>query len=158
MAATHGADGWSRAVGGPRSGYRPRVVDGQMERLLGQLPAVSIEGPRAVGKTRTARRWARTVYDLDDPATLALMTADPQRLVSGAAPVLIDEWQRFPASWDIVRRAVDDDPAPGRFLLTGSTAPEHQPDPFRCRSHRHSADAAHVPHRARHRDAVRESG
>ena len=127
MAATHGADGRSCAVGGPRSGYRPRVVDGQMERLLGQLPAVSIEGPRAVGKTRTARRWARTVYDLDDPATLALMTADPQRLVSGAAPVLIDEWQRFPASWDIVRRAVDDDPSPGRFLLTGSTAPSTSP-------------------------------
>ncbi|MCY4133647.1 MAG: DUF4143 domain-containing protein [bacterium] len=115
MAATQGSD------------YRPRVVDRQLERLLGQLPAVSIEGPRAVGKTWTARRWARTVYNLDDPPTLALVTADPHRLVSSEPPVLIDEWQRFPASWDLVRRAVDDDPSPGRFLLTGSAAPSSGP-------------------------------
>ena len=82
---------------------------------------------RVPGKTWTARRWARTVYNLDDPPTLALVTADPHRLVSSEPPVLIDEWQRFPASWDLVRRAVDDDPSPGRFLLTGSAAPSSGP-------------------------------
>lgn len=128
MTAAQGAERQA-GVGDGRRGddYRPRIVDSQLERLLAQLPAVSIEGPRAVGKTWTARRWARTVYNLDDPATLALVTADPQRLVSGEPPVLIDEWQRFPASWDLVRRAVDDDPSPGRFLLTGSAAPSTGP-------------------------------
>lgn len=127
MAAAQGANGQPPAGGGPGDGYRPRVVDGQLERLLGQLPAISIEGPRAVGKTWTARRRARTVYNLDDPATLTLVTADPQRLVSGEPPVLLDEWQRFPASWDLVRRAVDEDSSPGRFLLTGSAAPSTSP-------------------------------
>lgn len=127
MAATQGADRQPPATGGTGGGYRPRIVDTQLEHLLGQLPAVSIEGPRAVGKTWTARRWARTVYNLDDPATLTLATANPQRLVSGEPPVLIDEWQRFPASWDLARRAVDDDPSPGRFLLTGSAAPGTSP-------------------------------
>lgn len=43
--------------------------------------------------------------------------------MQGDPPVLLDEWQRVPTSWDLVRRAVDDDPTPGRFLLTGSAAP-----------------------------------
>ncbi len=129
IVATQGGDGQAQlgAAGRPSDGYRPRVVDGQLQRLLGQLPAVSIEGPRAVGKTWTARQRAGTVYNLDDPATLTLVTAEPGRLVSGEPPVLIDEWQRFPTSWDLVRRAVDDDSSPGRFLLTGSAAPSTSP-------------------------------
>lgn len=51
---------------------------------------------------------------------MSLARADPSRLVRGTQPILIDEWQRFPESWDLVRRAVDDDPNPNRFLLTGS--------------------------------------
>jgi hypothetical protein len=55
------------------------------------------------------------------------MAADPDRLVVGAIPILIDEWQRMPYSWDAVRRAVDRDPQPGRFLLTGSATPTTAP-------------------------------
>ncbi len=107
--------------------YVPRVVDAELDALLDGLPAICIEGPRAVGKTRTALRRARTVHDLDDPETLALALAEPSRLVRGPEPILIDEWQRYPPSWDLVRRAVDDDPRPGRFLLTGSTGPDVPP-------------------------------
>ncbi len=107
--------------------YRRRVVDEELDVLLGALPAISIEGPRAVGKTWTARRRARTVHNLDDPETLALVRADPARLVRGNEPILIDEWQRYPPSWDLVRRAVDDGSGAGRFLLTGSTAPDVPP-------------------------------
>ena len=103
--------------------YRPRVVDDQLDRLLAGLPAVCLEGPRAVGKTSTALRRARTVYDLDDPETIALVGADPARLVRGEAPIFIDEWQRYPPSWDLVRRAVDRGTGPGRFLLAGSASP-----------------------------------
>jgi len=48
-------------------------------------------------------------------------------LASGARPVLIDEWQRLPECWDVVRRAVDEDSTPGQFLLTGSASPNDQP-------------------------------
>ena len=107
--------------------YQPRIVDDQLDRLLGGLPAVCLEGPRAVGKTSTALRRARTVHDLDDPETMALAEADPGRLVRGEAPIFIDEWQRYPPSWDLVRRAVDRGAGPGTFLLAGSASPQTAP-------------------------------
>lgn len=109
------------------TGYAPRVVDAELDALLSALPALSIEGPKAVGKTETALRRAATVHRMDDPAQRAVASADPERLVRGDPPVLLDEWQRLPESWDLVRRAVDDAPSPGRFLLTGSAAPIEQP-------------------------------
>lgn len=72
-------------------------------------------------------RRARTTYRLDDPAQQQLVAADPTRLATGEEPILIDEWQRLPESWDIIRRAVDDDPRPSRFLLTGSATPIDPP-------------------------------
>ena len=107
--------------------YVPRVVDHQLDRFLGGLSAVCLEGPRAVGKTSTALRRARTVHDLDDPETMALVEADPGRLVRGDPPVFIDEWQRYPPSWDLVRRAVDRGAGPGSFLLAGSASPQTAP-------------------------------
>jgi len=74
------------------------------------------KGPKGVGKTRTALQRAKTVHRLDDPAELAGARADPARLLVSEGPVLIDEWQRLPQVWDLVRRAVDDGAAPGRFL------------------------------------------
>ena len=67
------------------------------------------------------------MHRLDEPTQLSVIRADPARVVSGNAPVLIDEWQRMPASWDLVRRAVDADPDTPRFLLTGSAAPATAP-------------------------------
>lgn len=95
--------------------------------LTDGLPAVVIEGPRAVGKTETALRRARTVHRLDDGRQLAIVRGDPERLLAGSPPILIDEWQRYPDSWDMVRRRVDADPGTARFLLTGSAAPATRP-------------------------------
>lgn len=107
--------------------YVARLVDRELDELLTGLPAIAIDGPKAVGKTETARRRARTVHRLDDPGQLEVFRAAPERLVDGDPPVLIDEWQRFPSSWDLVRRAVDADPRPSRFLLTGSASPTEAP-------------------------------
>jgi len=104
--------------------YQRRVVDDELDELLGDLPAVSLDGPKGVGKTATARERAAGVFALDEVETLELVRADPGRLVSAPEPTLIDEWQRFPASWDLVRRAVDLRAEPGRFLLTGSASPQ----------------------------------
>ncbi|WP_022930231.1 ATP-binding protein [Patulibacter americanus] len=107
--------------------YERRIVDDELDELLTALPAVAIEGPKGVGKTRTALERARTVHRLDDPAELAVARADPARLLDGARPILFDEWQRFPQVWDLVRRAVDDGAEPGSFLLTGSAVPDPPP-------------------------------
>lgn len=104
--------------------YIRRVIDDELDELLGGLSAVSVEGPKAVGKTETAMRRSSTIRRLDDPGQAAVAHADPSWVVSGNPPVLIDEWQRVPQVWDAVRRAVDADPQPGRFILTGSAVPE----------------------------------
>jgi predicted AAA+ superfamily ATPase len=105
------------------SPYVPRIVDTELDELVSGLPAIAQEGAKGVGKTATARRRAATVILLDRPEERALLDADPARLTRGTPPILLDEWQRHPPAWDLVRRAVDDGAEAGRFLLTGSAAP-----------------------------------
>lgn len=109
------------------SEYTPRVVDDEIDALLGELPAIALEGPKGVGKTATAERRVRTTFRLDDPAQRAVAMADAAILLGATPPILLDEWQHVPAIWDAVRRAVDDDKAPNRYVLTGSAAPADAP-------------------------------
>lgn len=104
--------------------YTLRVLDQELDEILGSLPALAIEGPKGVGKTETASRRAATIHRLDDPARLNVAEAGPARLLDAKKPILLDEWQRLPETWDLVRRAVDDGAAPESFLLTGSASPE----------------------------------
>lgn len=101
--------------------YRHRVLDIELDQIMSEFAAVAIEGPKGVGKTETARQRARAVHLLDGPAG-AVASADPSIVLSGAPPVLIDEWQRVPATWDVVRRAVDGRASPGSYLLAGSAS------------------------------------
>jgi uncharacterized protein len=103
--------------------YAPRVVDAELDELLQSIAALAIEGAKGVGKTATATQRAATVRSLDDPVQRRITVADPARVLDGPGPVLIDEWQYLPESWDLVRRAVDAGAEPGRFLLTGSSQP-----------------------------------
>jgi uncharacterized protein len=105
------------------AGYLQRVVDSELDAMLSDLAAISLDGPKGVGKTMTARRRAASVIALDDPDQVALLSADPGRIARLPTPLLIDEWQRYPAVWDLVRRQVDEDQTGGRFLLTGSAQP-----------------------------------
>jgi predicted AAA+ superfamily ATPase len=104
--------------------YRRRILDDELDELMGGLPAVALEGAKAVGKTATASERATTVHQLDDPDQRAIAEADIDRLLGSPPPVLIDEWQYVPPVWDRVRRAVDAGATPGQFLLTGSSSPE----------------------------------
>lgn len=101
--------------------YRPRLVDPLLERMLAEHPATLLVGPRACGKTTTAVRLARTVVRLDRPREAEAFRADPDVALAGLPePVLLDEWQAVPGVLGALKRAVDDDPRPGRFLVTGS--------------------------------------
>jgi len=105
--------------------YYSRLVDPLMEELFRQLPALMVIGPRAAGKTTSAARRAASRISLDREAEAAAFAGDPDAALRGLPePVLLDEWQTVPGVLGAVKRAVDADPRPGRFLLTGSVRAE----------------------------------
>lgn len=115
------------------NGYVPRLADTRIRDLLTELPAILITGPRATGKTTTARRFAKSVVRLDREAEAAAFRADPDIALRGLdEPILLDEWQEVPAVLGAVKRAVDDEPRPGRFLLTGSVRADLENQTWPC--------------------------
>lgn len=104
--------------------YQSRVVDGELISKLESAGAVLIEGPKACGKTETARQVAASEVRLDiDSAARDAIQVAPNIVLDGAVPRLIDEWQVEPAIWNHVRHAVDDRKERGQFILTGSASP-----------------------------------
>lgn len=106
------------------AGYQSRIVDGELTDRLSAVGAVVIEGPKACGKTATARQVAASevLLDVDANARRAI-AVDPSLVLAGPTPRLLDEWQLEPAIWNHVRRAIDDRSQPGQFILTGSAVP-----------------------------------
>ncbi|MDR1766002.1 MAG: DUF4143 domain-containing protein [Lachnospiraceae bacterium] len=93
-----------------------------LSELLQEVPAISLDGLKGVGKTVTADTLSATRYDLDRELDHTLLANNIERLSLDAPPILIDEWQKHPPVWDYVRRAVDKGCAPGSFLMTGSVS------------------------------------
>lgn len=105
--------------------YRPRIADAELAALLAAGGAVLVEGPRACGKTATARFAASSEVTLDtNLQARAAGLLDAAILLDGDRPRLIDEWQFVPEVWNQVRRAVDESGGQaGSFILTGSAVP-----------------------------------
>jgi uncharacterized protein len=101
--------------------YVPRLADTLLEQALRAMPGVLVAGPRASGKSTTAQRMVRSVVRLDDPRQAQAFHSDPDAaLRQFPEPILLDEWQMVPQVLGAVKRAIDDDFRPGRFVLTGS--------------------------------------
>ena len=104
--------------------YRPRTIDSELARKLSASGAVLIRGPKACGKTESAKRVAGSVLSVDRDANVPLlMETAPHRLLTGKIPRLIDEWQEQPKLWDFIRHEVDERGKKGQFILTGSANP-----------------------------------
>lgn len=104
--------------------YLSRTADTELEERLRSSGAVLIEGPKACGKTETARQQARSEVLLDvDRKAREAAEIDPLLILAGDTPRLIDEWQVEPAIWNQVRREVDNRDTPGQFILAGSAQP-----------------------------------
>lgn len=103
--------------------YLPRVIDNELAAVLEYVGAVVLEGARATGKTMTALNASSSHVLLDTPSAQLLAATVPEALLDGAKPRLLDEWQTVPALWNLVRRAVDQSPTRGQFILTGSAVP-----------------------------------
>lgn len=107
--------------------YIRRTIDQELDDLFVDLPAILLDGPKGVGKTRTAveRCTNGSIRRLDLIPERQIMEADPFIIRTDNRPTLIDEWQRVPEVFDAVRRLVDENGAGGQFLLTGSAPWPH---------------------------------
>lgn len=107
--------------------YRKRIADEILMRKLEGKGAVLIEGPKWCGKTTTAEQLAASVLYMDEPEkkeqNITMAELSPKRLLAGAVPRLIDEWQLAPKLWDAIRFEVDHRGELGQFVLTGSAVP-----------------------------------
>ena len=112
------------------SDYKPRIADALLKRKLAGKGAVLIQGPKWCGKTTTAEQIAASVIYLDAPDQLreVKIKADinPQELLAGATPRLLDEWQIVPQLWDTIRYEADHRKGFGHFILTGSSEMSRQ--------------------------------
>lgn len=107
--------------------YIKRLVEDELLAKMAASGAVLIKGPKSCGKTETAIQYAKSVLRMDrDPQVPVMMATNPQLLLEGETPRLIDEWQEQPEIWNYVRHEVDKRKSKGVFILTGSAnPPEH---------------------------------
>ena len=100
-----------------------RFVERRAEEALSDTPVVLIVGPRRAGKTTLVRKMGeagRTYITLDDQTMLDAAQSDPVGFIRGLDQAIIDEIQRAPDLLLAIKKTVDEDYRPGRFLLTGS--------------------------------------
>ncbi|MBQ7502473.1 ATP-binding protein [bacterium] len=106
--------------------YIPRICDAELALKLEAFGAVHIAGPKWCGKTTTAKQFAKSCIEMQDPdkRDMYLETAriKPSNLLIGENPRLIDEWQIAPNLWDAVRVSVDRRNEEGLYILTGSNS------------------------------------
>lgn len=121
--------------------YRSRIADALLAEKLSYMGAVLVQGPKWCGKTTTSRQAVRSEVSLEDSvkgkSNRILAQTRPDRLLEGATPRLIDEWQEGPLLWDAVRAAVDRG-GRGMFVLTGSAVPPEVDEDSDERVPRHS--------------------
>ena len=118
-------------LAGSYGSNRPGLGDGMFERFverrakeaLSDTPVVLVVGPRRAGKTTLVRKMedaGRTYITLDDQTVLEAAQSDPVGFIRGLDRAIIDEIQRVPDLLLAIKKTVDEDYRPGRFLLTGS--------------------------------------
>ena len=105
------------------SSFYPRVIKSRIAEALLDTPVVLLAGPRQSGKTTLVRQIALQNFrylTLDDELTLLSAREDPVGLIRSLDYAVIDEIQRAPQLLLAIKKSVDEDRRPGRFLLTGS--------------------------------------
>ncbi len=109
------------------SKYKKRIIDEILDKKLSGMGAVVVEGAKWCGKTTTSEHHAKSVLYMDSPkdrnSNIQLAQFNPELLLEGATPRLIDEWQIAPELWDAIRFTVDHRSEDGQFILTGSVSP-----------------------------------
>ncbi|MBQ8985197.1 ATP-binding protein [Candidatus Saccharibacteria bacterium] len=111
---------------GSKQEYLPRIIDQEIKNKLSFFGAISIDGCKWCGKSTTAEQFSESFIKLQDPANKPMIEAalgQPNVILNGEKPRLIDEWQDFPEIWDAIRTDIDNTHLSGQYILTGSCTP-----------------------------------
>lgn len=112
--------------------YMNRIADNILKQRLKEKGAILLEGAKWCGKTTTAEQLAKSIIYMQNPKNrkqnIQLAEINPELILKGDTPRLIDEWQLAPVLWDAVRFEIDQRDAWGQFILTGSTTPVDKSD------------------------------
>lgn len=107
--------------------YIPRIVDNVLQNKLEYMGAVLIEGCKWCGKSTTARQFAKSFIEFQNPDNKMQYDktnqTKPSLFLEGEKPRLFDEWQMYPVVWDSIRMDVDHTGLKGQYILTGSARP-----------------------------------
>ena len=107
--------------------YLPRIVDKVLQNKLEYMGAVLIEGCKWCGKSTTAKQFAKSYVEFQDPDKRLqydkINQTKPSLFLVGEKPRLFDEWQMYPIIWDSIRMDIDKTSLKGQYILTGSARP-----------------------------------
>lgn len=100
-----------------------RIAEKSLQRKLKTSGCVIVTGPKACGKTTLSRLAAKSEVLLKSNQAIELAKADSNATLNGNSPHLIDEWQKVPEIFNLIRNDLDNDYEFGKYILTGSTTP-----------------------------------
>lgn len=101
--------------------FRHRILEELISKSVGWAPIVGITGARQTGKTTLLKRMSASALSFDDPALEEQFRDSGLAALEGLKrPLLLDEVQKYPPVFDLLKLAVDQDRRPGQFLITGS--------------------------------------
>ena len=103
--------------------YIPRLAEQTLLIKLNSSGCVVVTGPKFCGKSTMCEEFAKSVTALKTTNSIELAKADPKSALIGANPHLIDEWQKAPEIWNVIKDDLDSDYQFGKYILTGSTTP-----------------------------------
>lgn len=103
--------------------YIQRLAEQTLLTKLNSSGCVVVTGPKFCGKSTMCEEFAKSVTALKTTNSIELAKADPKSALIGANPHLIDEWQKAPEIWNVIKDDLDSDYQFGKYILTGSTTP-----------------------------------
>lgn len=103
--------------------YVKRLAESVLLRKINSCGCVVVSGPKFCGKSTMCEKFAESKIALKTTNEIALANSDPKEVLKGEYPRLIDEWQKAPELWNLIRDDLDKNYIFGKYLLTGSTTP-----------------------------------
>lgn len=103
--------------------YYSRLIEKEIELKLRTSGAVVVAGPKFCGKTTTCMLYQKSFIKLNTKQSITMARMNPQGVLTGEKPRLIDEWQKAPDIWNQIKDDLDFDYQFGKYILTGSSTP-----------------------------------